>query len=105
MSLKHNRATEIITRASSDFILREADTSSLITVTRAEVTEDMGHATIFVSVFPDDRKQSALDFLKRKQHDMAEYLKEHVRLRRIPRITFANEERGPTGTLDDVVQH
>lgn len=88
MSEKHTRAASLIQHLVAEFLGRESNRSSLITVTNIDLSPDMGRATIFVTIYPDDKTKGALDFLNRKRDDVKDYLKRHARLRRIPRITF-----------------
>ena len=77
------------------FLAREAGSDTLITVTRAVADERGGHATIFVSVFPETRAKAALAFLENRRADFSEYLKAHAKLGPLPRITFALEPNAP----------
>lgn len=88
MSQKNARVAEHIQHLVADFLGRESNRTSLITVTNIDLAPDMGNATVFVTVYPDDKTKGALDFLARKRDDVKAYLKQHARLRRIPRISF-----------------
>ncbi|MDD5568569.1 MAG: ATP cone domain-containing protein, partial [Candidatus Omnitrophica bacterium] len=39
--------------------------ASMITVTRTEVSRDMKHGTIFISVLPESKEDAAINFAKR----------------------------------------
>ena len=95
-----NRATEIVAREAARFILREAGTESLITVTRAESASHGERIRVFVSVFPTDKARAALAFLERQREAFSDYLKQHAHMR-LPRVDFLLENNelagGPGG--------
>ena len=88
MDVKKERLQTIVRELAADFTQRESSGSSLITVTRCELSENMRSATIYVSVFPDTAGESALNFLKRKRQDFKNHVKSHSRLRFIPFFDF-----------------
>lgn len=88
MSEKNARAAGLIQHQVAEFLGRESNRTSLITVTRVDLSPDMGKAIVFVTVYPDDKTKGALDFLARKRDDVKDHIKQHSRLRRIPRISF-----------------
>lgn len=62
-----------------DFFQRESSGASLITVTRAEVSPDMKHGTIFITVLPESKEAAALDFAKRMRSELR-----HTVMKRLP---------------------
>lgn len=94
---RNRRATEIIAREAAQFITREAGSGSLITVIRAQSVSHGDRVLVFVSVFPEDKTQSALAFLERHRQAFSEHLKTHARLRPLPRIEFMLDNREEAG--------
>jgi ribosome-binding factor A len=92
MNDKHVKAGEIVQQLTAEFLSRESNRTSLITVTGIDLSPDMGRATILVTVFPEDKVKGALDFLNRKRDDVRIHLKQNSKLRRLPRISFAIDE-------------
>lgn len=62
-----------------DFFQRESSGLSLITVTRTEVSPDMRHGTIFITVLPESKEEAALDFAKRMRTELR-----HTVMKRLP---------------------
>lgn len=62
-----------------DFFQRESSGASLITVTRAEVSADMKHGTIFITAIPESKEPAALDFAKRMRSELR-----HTVMKRLP---------------------
>jgi len=71
------------------FLGRENNRTSLITVTGANTSPDMKRATIFITVLPNSKEKSALDFVKRRRGDLREYLKKNMPIKIIPFIDVA----------------
>ncbi len=83
----HNeRLEEAITREAAQFFEREGNRSALITITNTVLTKRGNGATIFVSVFPSDKEQAALDFVERNLGELRLALKERIKSRRIPTL-------------------
>ncbi len=87
--LKNDKAEEIVMRKASEFIQKESNGQSLVTVTNISASEDFKNATIFVTVFPEHKQEAALDFLKRQRGAFKDFIKEETRLNRIPHFDFA----------------
>jgi len=83
------KLSEAIAHLAGDFFARESNRQSLITVTRAEVSNDLKTVTVYFSVLPEKYDEDALHFAKRKRTDFREYLKKHSVLRYLPTIDFA----------------
>lgn len=86
--MMHERAEESLQKAVSEFINRESNRRSMITVTGAALDRRGAHANVFISVFPEKDLRGALDFLNRNRDELKRYLKAHMALRAIPRVRF-----------------
>lgn len=71
------------------FLGRENNRTSLLTVTSATCSPDLKRATIFITVFPGSKEQSALQFAKRRRKEFREFLKKNMTIKIIPFIDFA----------------
>ena len=88
MSVRDDKAAELLTQLAGQYIAREANRNTLITPTRTDIGRDRRNATIFVSVFPTEESDRALTFLIRHKDLFREYLKSASRLSRLPYIKF-----------------
>ena len=86
---RQNKVAEEIAHQAGEFMARESNRSSLITVTRADIAPDLKNVTIFVSVLPKEQEGPALAFLKRVRTDFHDFLKEKTVLRNVPTVDFA----------------
>jgi ribosome-binding factor A len=67
-----------------DFFQRESSGASMITVTRAEVSRDMKHGTIFISVLPENKEDAAINFAKRMRSDLRHFVMKRLPVKVIP---------------------
>jgi ribosome-binding factor A len=88
MNVKDEKAAEILRHCAAEFLARESNHTSLITVTKVELGVRGGTSSIFFTVLPETAQQEALEFLKRRRSDFREYLKSHTRMQRLPFIDF-----------------
>ena len=70
------------------FISQESNRTSLITITRCEISSDGKRAVLYVSVLPNSAEAYVVDFLKRRQDDVRGYIKSHSRIGAVPWIRF-----------------
>lgn len=91
MSQKNDdRLLAAIHTAAAEFINRESNRRSLVTVTRVTMTDDK-HAQIFVSIYPEKDTAAVIDFLGRQREEFLSFIKKTVKLHFIPRMTFLPE--------------
>ena len=81
-----------IRELAATFIEREAGITSLITVTRVEVSPGNKHATIFVSVLPREKENAAFGFIKRNLGEMRKYIQKGLKINPIPFLNVAIDE-------------
>lgn len=86
--LRDEKMKDFIRATAADFIQRESNGTSLITVTNVSISDRGSEATIFFTVLPADKEKAAYDFLKRMRSEFREYLMHKSRMRRIPFFDF-----------------
>ncbi len=83
----HNEKLEnAITREAAMFFEREGNRQALITVTHTVLTKRGNGATLFISVFPENKEKAALDFVNRNLGELRRVLREKIRSRAIPSL-------------------
>jgi ribosome-binding factor A len=70
----------------ANFLQRESNKSSLVTVTRVELTENAKKAIIFITVLPDEKQAEALSFARRQRTEIREKLMTDLKLGHPPFI-------------------
>jgi len=85
--VKDERLISAIHTAAAEFINRESNRRSLVTVTKV-VMADEKHVQIFVSVYPQKDAAAVTDFLSRQKDEFLAYIKKTVKLHFIPQMSF-----------------
>lgn len=91
MSRKQVQVAEALAHMAGDFFAREARSPAvvgLITVTRADLSEDFRQVTVFLSILPNSFEESALKFARRARSDFREYIKQHSFFHPVPTVDF-----------------
>jgi ribosome-binding factor A len=69
----------------------------MITVTRTEVSRDMKHGTIFITVLPENKEDAAINFAKRMRSELRHFVMKRLPVKVIPffevEIDFGEKNR------------
>ena len=86
-SIRQKQIQEELRKLAGNFIANESNRQSLITPTRVEISPDLKRATIYFTVFPEDKENDVLHFLRRKRSEFKSYLKKlHFKI--LPFVDF-----------------
>lgn len=85
---KKEKIIGIIHKAASEFIQRESNRNSMITVTRIEFSDDLKNATILFTVYPEQKEEAAIDFLKRNRGDFRRFVSDKTKIGQLPWFDF-----------------
>ena len=85
----HEQEVERLREVAAEFMAREANRNSLITVTRAEMGTNGRSATIFITVYPETAEAQAVEFANRNRGEFGKFFETRVRGMRVPRVEFA----------------
>lgn len=91
MTTRQERIRELLKEEISDIIRREFKDPRLgfITITDAEITADLKHAKVYVSVLgSDEEKSQNMAILKRAQHFVRQAFGRRVKMKTMPDIEF-----------------
>lgn len=91
MTTRQNKVNELLKIEISDIILRELKDPRLgfVTITGAQVSADMRHANVFVSIMGTELDRAGnLALLKRAAHFIRQSLKKRVSMKVVPEIEF-----------------
>ncbi len=88
MSDRINKVAEVVHHLSAEYLSRESNKKSLITVTRTSVSPDLKNCTVYITVLPLSYEAHALEFCNRKAGEFRGVLKKKLSLRRVPFILF-----------------
>ena len=88
MDFKHDKIEHLIQKLAGEFIERESNRNSLITVTRVYLADHLKTAKIMVTVLPEGHEDNAINFLKRMRGEFKDYFKKQAKIGRIPFFDF-----------------
>ncbi len=83
---RNEKVANLIKEKVAEFLCKENNKTSLITVTSANTSPDLKRATIFITVLPEDKEKTALLFAKRKRKEIRKFLRKHMVTKIIPFI-------------------
>ena len=92
MSECNDKVADFIKERAAEFLIRENNNTSLLTITAASRSPDLKRGTVFITVLPETKENEALDFVKRKRTEFRHYLKNNMRTKTIPLIDFAIDQ-------------
>jgi ribosome-binding factor A len=89
---RHTQIMELLTQTAAEYFARESNGTSLITVTRTDLSPDMHKANIYLSVLPVESEESVLHFARRSRAEFRMYINKHTRMGRAPTVDFIIDE-------------
>lgn len=92
LSTKSQQIQGRIKEIVAEYISRETNGKSIITVSTVDVSTRAETAKIFITVMPEKEEAGALDFLKRKRSEIKKYIQKRLPIARTPFIDFAIDE-------------
>lgn len=84
MSERTTKIEEMLMRIAAEYIEKESNKTSLITVTRTEITPDLRQAKVFITVYPETKENEVVDFLKRQRSELRDFVKKRMIVKVIP---------------------
>jgi ribosome-binding factor A len=89
MSNKQEKIQEALRETAAEFLSREASRQSLVTVTRAMVSDNGKRGTIYLTVMPDSAEEAAVAFANRHRTEFTEFFRKKIRGTHVPYLEFA----------------
>lgn len=85
---RNEKIEKALREAAAEYLAREANPQSLITVTRVGLSDDAKRAVIYFTVLPEEQERAALGFAERHVADLADFFRKRVRGVFPPRMQF-----------------
>ena len=76
-------------KAFADFIEKESNKESLVTVIKCNISSNLKNITVYISVLPIEKEDKVIEFLKRRKWDARDYIKKKVITKIIPFVNFS----------------
>lgn len=91
-NFRNEKISNKIRELSALFIEKEAENTSIITVTRVNLSSDNKKADIFVSVLPVEKESAAYGFIKRNLGEMRKFISDQLKINPIPYLDVKIDE-------------
>lgn len=85
---RDEKLKSLIQQFTAEFITRESNHASLITVTSISLVSEGNKAIVNISVLPENKENAALDFLNRQRRELRGALMKKYRAVRVPYLVF-----------------
>ena len=79
---------EALREVAAEFLARESNRQSLVTVTAAALSDDHKRGTIFITVLPESEEEKALAFANRSRSEFSDFFKKQIRGWLPPHVEF-----------------
>jgi ribosome-binding factor A len=84
----HIQKEESFAHLAAEFINTASNRQSLITVTRARLSDDDRRADIYFTVLPNEKEDEVEVFLRRKRTEFRSFVKKHTNVKILPTFDF-----------------
>lgn len=89
---RREKVANMIKELAAEFLARENNRTSLVTVTSANASPDLRKATVFITILPVEKEAEVLDFARRKRSELRDILKKNMETKMVPFIDFAIDQ-------------
>ena len=100
---RNRRIAEQMRRNLSEIVRRELKDPRLqfLTITRVDLSGDLSHAKVFVTVFETDKAEASIKALNRAAGYLRRRLGQEMRIRSVPELHFQHDASVETGQRMD----
>jgi ribosome-binding factor A len=85
---RDEKLKELIREVAAEFMQRESNYTSMITITNVAVGDRGRNATIYFTVLPEDKEEGALGLAKRKRAEFRDFFAKKARMGTLPFFDF-----------------
>ncbi|MDP2930309.1 MAG: ribosome-binding factor A [bacterium] len=107
MTRRIERLNEIIKVELGKIILKEIDFPEgvLVTITRVDTSPELSQAKVYISIFPDNLSQKALNILFSQIYFLQKAINYKLQMRPVPRLVLCQEkETISAGRVDELLE-
>jgi len=103
---KAARANEILKEEIGNIVLREVGLAGvLITVTEVRISAPRTEASVYVSVYPDDKFDEIFKIFDKEIYNIQQQINHRLRMRPIPKIIFKRDYReAEAGKVEKILE-
>lgn len=87
-TFRDEKIKDQIKKFAAEFLQKESNGLSLITVTNVQLGHEAKEATILLTVLPEEKQDEALEFARRQLSEFREFMNKKVKAGRMPFFHF-----------------
>ena len=89
MSSRLKKLNDLLRDEAGKILKKELEFNDvLVTVVRADISPTLEHATIWISVLPESKRETALQKINQKIYNLQQILNERLAMHPVPKIRF-----------------
>lgn len=89
MKYRQERLSSLIQNELSKIIGRIIEIpNALLTITEVEISKKLDHAKVYISVYPSEKSEEAIEMLKKRSGELRALLSKKVLMKTMPHISF-----------------
>lgn len=94
MSRRVLRVNSLIQQELNRFFLKELEfpVDTLVTITRVDTYSNLIESNVYISVWPEVKRENIMAFLNRRIYFIQQELNERMKMRPVPKIRFLAEK-------------
>lgn len=89
--IKQHRKEQILKELAAEFIGRHSNRTSLVTITGIDLSPDGRNVTILLSVLPNEKTKTVVDFANRQKKEFSDFIVKRSRMRMLPSFHFKED--------------
>lgn len=82
-SRRVEKINSLLRNLAASFFKKEMG-EAIVTITRLEASKDLKSAKIFISIFPENKENEMLDFLKTETGELRKYIGSQIKMKFLP---------------------
>lgn len=87
MTLRQDKVNSVLQETISSYV-SENTLPALTTIMYVDVSPDLKSATVYVSIFPEDKEVDVLNLLNKKISDLKRYVNSKLKMKFLPTFKF-----------------
>jgi len=88
-------------------ILKEIDFPKdvLVTITRVETMSNLKESKVFISIFPENKREEILNFINRKIYFLQQKINQRLKMKPLPKLFFLLEKKtAEAGEIEKILE-
>jgi len=77
----------------------------LVTITRVETMSNLKESKVFISIFPENKREEILNFINRKIYFLQQKINQRLKMKPLPKLFFLLEKKtAEVGEIEKILE-